>query len=184
MKFLKPILSEIDLHLLKSWEYNDPERTKDDKAMKQLMICLKKTNTVSPLTVLHLDNGLVPIYVVIDGHRRKTALEKLGEKKVWCCIYKMSEIKIPIELFFTYFNTSKKITELSQQFIYQLTRTIDVLNEKQQVAAKRLMNVAMNKGNSDVYEHIDYVIRGRKSLAHTHYVVTIICKYCKKDIIF
>ena len=72
-EYKKIKLSEID-----SFK-NHPYKVERDESFNELMDSIKSTGLLNPLIVRTKENGR---YEMISGHRRKLALELLGEKEI------------------------------------------------------------------------------------------------------
>ena len=81
-EYKKIKLSEID-----SFK-NHPYKVERDESFNELMGSIKSTGLLNPLIVSPKDNGR---YEMISGHRRKLALELLGEKEVSVNIKELSD---------------------------------------------------------------------------------------------
>jgi ParB family chromosome partitioning protein len=81
-EYKKIKLSEID-----SFK-NHPYKVERDESFNELMDSIKSTGLLNPLIVRPKENGK---YEMISGHRRKLALELLGEKEVSVNIKELSD---------------------------------------------------------------------------------------------
>ena len=81
-EYKKIKLSEID-----SFK-NHPYKVERDESFNELMDSIKSTGLLTPLIVRPKENGR---YEIISGHRRKLALELLGEKEVSVNIKELSD---------------------------------------------------------------------------------------------
>lgn len=81
-EYKKIKLSEID-----SFK-NHPYKVERDESFNELMDSIKSTGLLNPLIVRPKENGR---YEIISGHRRKLALELLGEKEVSVNIKDLSD---------------------------------------------------------------------------------------------
>ena len=81
-EYKKIKLSEID-----SFK-NHPYKVERDESFNELMDSIKSTGLLNPLIVRPKENGR---YEMISGHRRKLALELLGEKEVSVNIKELSD---------------------------------------------------------------------------------------------
>ena len=81
-EYKKIKLSEID-----SFK-NHPYKVERDESFNELMDSIKSTGLLTPLLVRPKENGR---YEIISGHRRKLALELLGEKEVSVNIKDLSD---------------------------------------------------------------------------------------------
>lgn len=81
-EYKKIKLSEID-----SFK-NHPYKVERDESFNELMASIKSTGLLNPLIVRNKENGR---YEMISGHRRKLALELLGEKEVSVNIKDLSD---------------------------------------------------------------------------------------------
>ena len=81
-EYKKIKLSEID-----SFK-NHPYKVERDESFNELMDSIKSTGLLNPLIVRTKENGR---YEMISGHRRKLALELLGEKEVSVNIKELSD---------------------------------------------------------------------------------------------
>ena len=81
-EYKKIKLSEID-----SFK-NHPYKVERDESFNELMDSIKSTGLLNPLIVRPKENGR---YEMISGHRRKLALELLGEKEVSVTIKELSD---------------------------------------------------------------------------------------------
>ena len=81
-EYKKIKLSEID-----SFK-NHPYKVERDESFNELMASIKSTGLLNPLIVRTKENGR---YEMISGHRRKLALELLGEKEVSVNIKDLSD---------------------------------------------------------------------------------------------
>lgn len=67
---------------------NHPYKVERDESFNELMESIKSTGLLNPLIVRPKENGK---YEMISGHRRKLALELLGEKEVLVNIKELSD---------------------------------------------------------------------------------------------
>lgn len=109
-EYKKIKLSEID-----SFK-NHPYKVERDESFNELMDSIKSTGLLNPLIVRPKENGR---YEMISGHRRKLALELLGEKEVSVNVKELSDEEATILMVDSNI-TREKILPSEKAFAYKM----------------------------------------------------------------
>lgn len=80
----KQMVVEIDMELLDENPKNEQIFDMGEETVEEMMVTLKEDGFKGAINVFKLDNGR---YEIFSGHRRKRAMQALGETKMPCLVY-------------------------------------------------------------------------------------------------
>lgn len=176
MNLIKTRFVELFVNQITPWELNPPERTSSNIGLMKLKTAIQTTRHVGALLVLHYRDNVANKFICVDGHRRLALMKELNISKVYCEVIDSDDIKIPLEEFFAYYNTSLKLGDMSRQYLYSITKNDKVLTQKQRIG----LYYFMKAGGTEL---IDRIIKERKSLSALHSTALVVMGYCKKSYI-